>query len=165
MKQETSNAPALRFNHILFVSITLLVAAVVFALLYLPPAQADVTVYKSPYCGCCVKWVEHLEGHGFTVDVVDETDMNRVKQRFGVPARLGSCHTAIMQGGQVIEGHVPAAAIQRMLESHADIYGLAVPGMPIGSPGMEGPNPQDYEVLAFDERGIAVPFSSHEGQQ
>lgn len=119
-------------------------------------ATADlplVTVYKSPTCGCCSKWVSHLEANGFRVEALDVDDMTAVKQRYGIPATLGSCHTAVV-GDYVVEGHVPADLVHRMLkEKPTGVAGIAVPGMPIGSPGMEGPNPQPYSVIAFGSGG------------
>lgn len=111
-------------------------------------AEADITVHKDPNCGCCSLWVEHLRAAGFSVDTRDSADVARVKQQHGVPAELASCHTAIV-GGYVIEGHVPALAIRRLLAERPDASGLAVPGMPVGSPGMEGGTPQAYVVVLF----------------
>ena len=111
-------------------------------------AEANVTVHKDPNCGCCSGWVEHLRAAGFSVDVQETTDLVRVRQRHGVPPELTSCHTAIV-GGYVVEGHVPAPAIQRLLAERPDAKGLAVPGMPVGSPGMEGGAPQPYAVILF----------------
>ena len=119
-----------------------------------------VEVYKSPTCGCCVKWVAHLEQHGFTVKVVDVPDPSVVKSRVAVPGRLASCHTALVDG-YIVEGHVPATDVRRLLEERPSIAGLAVPGMPMGSPGMEGPNPTPYDVLTFDRSGTLTVFSSH----
>lgn len=111
-------------------------------------AEADVTVHKDPNCGCCSGWVDHLRAAGFSVDAQDTTDLARVKQQYGVPVELASCHTAIV-GSYVIEGHVPALAIRRLLAERPDAKGLAVPGMPVGSPGMEGGTPQPYAVVLF----------------
>jgi hypothetical protein len=119
----------------------------------------EVHVYKSPDCGCCTKWMDHLRAEGFAVRATDVPDVTPVKLENGVPLRLAACHTAIV-GGYVVEGHVPAADIHRILRERPDIAGLAVPGMPIGSPGMEGPNPEPYQVLAFGARGVAV-FAEH----
>jgi hypothetical protein len=128
------------------------------------PAVADeptqITVYKSPKCGCCGKWMTHLEENGFSVVAHDVDDMAPVKAENGVPQHLSSCHTARVEG-YVIEGHVPASDIARLLEQRPRIAGLSVPGMPIGSPGMEGPNPEPYRVLSFDARGRFSVFSSH----
>jgi hypothetical protein len=107
-----------------------------------------IKVSKDPNCGCCTGWVEHLHSSGFTATVVDAPDMQAVKQRLGVPAELASCHTAEI-AGYVIEGHVPASAINRLLAEKPQARGLAVPGMPIGSPGMEGGTPEPYEVILF----------------
>ena len=117
-----------------------------------PQADADIHVYKSATCGCCTNWVDHLEAEGFTVSVENVMDMNAVKRREGVPGDLASCHTALI-GDYVIEGHVPARVIRAFLEEAPELAGIAVPGMPIGSPGMEGPNPRPYDVLAFDKDG------------
>ncbi len=120
-------------------------------------AATTVTVYKSPTCGCCSNWIAHLEAAGYTVEAHDHNDLRPIKAEFGVTPELGSCHTAVVEG-YVIEGHVPADAIARLLEERPDVVGLAVPGMPVGSPGMEGPNPQPYEVLAFDAEGNVSVF-------
>ena len=112
----------------------------------------EVVVYKSPTCGCCNGWVDHMRDAGFAVRTEDVIDMNAVKRREGVPVDLSSCHTALV-GGYVVEGHVPAHVIRSFLDRAPDVAGLAVPGMPIGSPGMEGPNPVAYDVLAFDADG------------
>jgi hypothetical protein len=118
---------------------------------------AEIEVYKSPTCGCCGKWVDHLRQNGFNVTVHDEQDMSKIKTARGVPGEVGSCHTAMVDG-YVIEGHVPADAIKRLLKERPKVKGLAVPGMPIGSPGMEGPNPQSYEILTFDQKGKITVF-------
>lgn len=109
-----------------------------------------VTVTKDPSCGCCGGWIEHIEAAGFPVRVVDSDDVFSLKERLGVPAELSSCHTAEVEG-YVVEGHVPAAAIRRLLAERPDATGLAVPRMPAGSPGMDfsGVEPEPYEVLLF----------------
>jgi hypothetical protein len=124
------------------------------------PAQAtEVTVYKSPTCGCCKKWVEHLQANGFSVKAIDTEDLVKYKIANGVPYELGSCHTAIV-GGYTIEGHVPASDIKRLLKERPPVRGLAVPGMPIGSPGMEqGAHKERYEVLTFDKQGKTTIYS------
>jgi hypothetical protein len=125
-----------------------------------PPTQAaDVVVYKSPSCGCCAKWIDHLEQNGFNVEVHNQRDMGPVKDRFGVPRNLQSCHTAQVDG-YVVEGHVPAEDIERLLKERPDVKGLAVPGMPMGSPGMEGPRKDPYDVLAFSDKARPSVFSS-----
>lgn len=107
-----------------------------------------VTVYKDPDCGCCTAWAAHLRREGFVTELVDTRELDEVKRRFGVPDELASCHTAII-GGLIVEGHVPALALKRFLSEKPDATGLAVPGMPIGSPGMEGGKPEAYEVVLF----------------
>jgi hypothetical protein len=125
-------------------------------------ADADVVVYKSPTCGCCSGWVEHMRESGYdvaTVDLEDYDDLARTKAEHGVPNDLGSCHTAVVDG-YTVEGHVPAAVVAKLLEERPDVRGIAVPGMPIGSPGMEGPNPQPYDVIAFRRDGSRVVYES-----
>ena len=123
---------------------------------------AAVQVYKDPTCGCCALWVEHLRKAGFTATVTDVEDMTALKTKHGVPPRARSCHTAVT-GDYVIEGHVPAADVQRLLKERPSVAGIGVPGMPIGSPGMEvaGVKPQPYDVLAFDKAGQTTVFASH----
>lgn len=124
-------------------------------------ATADmpaIVVYKTPTCGCCSGWVEHLRQAGFTVDARDVRDLMTVKRDAGVPVAMSSCHTAIVDG-YVVEGHVPAEHIARMLAERPAIAGIAVPGMPIGSPGMEGPNPEPYQVLTFSHDGSTGVFA------
>jgi len=113
---------------------------------------ADIVVYKSPTCGCCSNWVDHLKQAGFSVEVHQRQDMASVKSELGVPRQFQSCHTAKV-GDYVVEGHVPADLIKRMLAEHPPIRGLAVPGMPMGSPGMDGPRKDPYDVLTFDQAG------------
>lgn len=110
-------------------------------------------VYKTATCGCCTKWVDHMRAHGFDVKVQDVEDIGRVKAKFGVPPDLSSCHTTLV-GGYVIEGHVPADVVKRLLRERPKVAGLAVPGMPVGSPGMEQPGrPDPYSVVSFDGAG------------
>jgi hypothetical protein len=116
------------------------------------PAPPTVTVYKSASCGCCNSWVEHLRSTGFAVTAYNTDDLGSVMTSMGVPAQLGSCHTARV-GDYVIEGHVPADLIRKLLAEHPAILGLAVPGMVTGSPGMEGPNPRHYDVIAWTREG------------
>jgi hypothetical protein len=111
-----------------------------------------ITVHKDPNCGCCNGWVSHLREAGFTVRTVDTAELDAVKARLGVPADLAACHTAQV-AGYLVEGHVPAAAVKRFLSEKPNASGLAVPGMPVGSPGMEGGNPQPYEVVLFGPAG------------
>lgn len=118
----------------------------------LAAAPIAITVYKDPSCGCCTKWVEHMRAHGFRVTTRDTGDLAEVKATFGVPRALQACHTATV-GGYVVEGHVPADLVQQMVRERAAIAGLAVPGMPMGSPGMEGGPPQPYAVIAYTRDG------------
>ena len=111
-------------------------------------------VTKDPSCGCCTGWVEHVRAAGFDVDVVESPEINRLKARLGIPQNLASCHTAEI-GGYTIEGHVPAGIIRRLLAEKPQARGLAVAGMPVGSPGMEveGMEPDAYEVILFGPSG------------
>ncbi|WP_021029199.1 DUF411 domain-containing protein [Litchfieldella anticariensis] len=111
-----------------------------------------VEVWKNPNCGCCTSWAKHLEAEGFEVELHDDRDMREVKAEHDVPRDMASCHTATVEG-YVIEGHVPAADIRRLLESGDDVAGLAVPGMPHGSPGMETGRVDDYTVYTWREGG------------
>lgn len=111
-----------------------------------------IAVYKDPGCVCCAKWIRHLSANGFVVTARDSTDMASVKRTMGVPDALQSCHTAVV-GKYVVEGHVPAAAIKKLLVEKPAVMGLAVPGMPVGSPGMEGSPKQPYNIIAFERDG------------
>ena len=129
-----------------------------------PPAAADtltVVVHRSPTCGCCKGWTAHMRAHGFRVTEVEQEDLTAVKAQAEVPALLHACHTARV-GGYVVEGHVPAPDVRRLLTERPAITGIAAPGMPMGSPGMEGPYPPDrYNVLAFDRGGGGRVFAEH----
>ena len=124
------------------------------------PEQTRITVYKDPSCGCCKNWIEHLLKHGYRVDAKDTPAMADVKRALGVPEALTSCHTAVVNG-YLIEGHVPAADIARLLKQKPKIAGLAVPGMPMGAPGMEGPTSQHYQVVSFDKSGKTKVFATY----
>ena len=129
-------------------------------LLALAPAK-EATVYKSASCGCCKKWVEHMQQSGWTVTAHDVPDVDVYKKRYGVPESLASCHTAIVTGGYVVEGHVPADVIDKLVAQHpADIVGLAVPGMVNGSPGMESGKADKYDIVAFSKVGKTKVFAS-----
>ena len=127
-----------------------------------PEAAASVTrsikVYKDANCGCCKEWVKHLEQNGFTVEVMDMPDLSAVKTKYGVSSELQACHTAVT-GDYVVEGHVPADLIVKMLNEKPAIAGLAVPGMPAGSPGMEGATKERYDVLTFDRAGRTTVYA------
>lgn len=131
------------------------------------PASADplpeVIVHRDPNCGCCGAWAEHLRRNGFPVRIAETGKLNAIKERLSVPADLVSCHTAEV-AGYVVEGHVPARAIQRLLAEKPKAAGLAVPGMPIGSPGMEGGAPETYEVVLFGQEGRRV-FARYVGDR
>lgn len=127
-------------------------------------AAPEISIKKDPWCGCCTAWALHLQQAGFVVAVEEIEEMEAVKDNLGVPAKLRSCHTATIDD-YVIEGHVPAEAIIALLDQRPQIRGLAVAGMPIGSPGMEGPagtDPEVYDVMAFDGAGDA-PFMRFAG--
>lgn len=128
-------------------------------------AEPAIMVTKDPNCGCCTGWAEHLRKEGFAVSVIESSNLNQLKARLGVPSGLASCHTAEISGF-VIEGHVPAKAIRRLLAERPQIRGLSVPGMPIGSPGMEveGQPNQRYEVVAFGASGQQT-FAHFEGDK
>jgi len=115
-------------------------------------AEPLVRVHRDPSCGCCSGWIQHLQKAGFPIEVVDSKDLDAVKARLDVPDDLAACHTAEVSG-YVIEGHVPAVALKRLLAEKPAAAGLAVPGMPVGSPGMEGGNEEPYEVILFGSTG------------
>ena len=121
----------------------------------------ELTVFRSPTCGCCGKWVEHMKAEGFNVKDEITEDVDAIKEQYGLPETLASCHTAIADG-YVIEGHIPAEDVQRLLMDKPDIAGIAVPGMPIGSPGMEsGDYVEPYSVFSFTEDGSTEAFAEH----
>lgn len=146
---------------------TIRAASAALAMLVLLPAMAaaaEITVYKSPYCGCCGAWVKHMKDHGHDVKTVEMEDLTAIKKMTGVAEPLQSCHTAVVDG-YVIEGHVPASDVARLLQNKPKARGLAVPGMPVGSPGMEGPAPQAYDVLLFQTDGSTTVYAHHQGKQ
>jgi ketosteroid isomerase-like protein len=127
-------------------------------------AADTVTVYKTATCGCCGKWVDHLQQSGLDVDVIVVDETSSIRSSLGVPSHLASCHTAKV-GDYWVEGHVPADLVQRLLdEKPANIKGIAVPGMPSGSPGMESPNPVTYQVLSVDGDGEVGVYATRDGQ-
>lgn len=134
---------------------SLLGAATVFVgrhRLFAAPALPVVTVYKDAGCECCAKWVKHVTANGFVVSVHDVKNMDEIKHTMNVPSALQSCHTAVM-GRYVIEGHVPADLMKKLLADQAPVLGLSVPGMVTGSPGMEGGRAEHYNIVAFDRSG------------
>lgn len=131
----------------------------------LSAAEPVMTVYKTKTCGCCAKWVEHLRTNGFTVEVKEVEGTEEIRRQFGVPEKLASCHTGVI-GGYAVEGHVPAVEVRRMLKEKPKAKGIAVPGMPMGSPGMEqGPRKDTYFVLLFDEKGESKEYRKYPLQQ
>jgi hypothetical protein len=126
------------------------------------PATMTIDVHKSPTWGCCGAWVRHLQENGFTVRTIDTEKLDELKASHRIPRQAQSCHTALV-AGYVIEGHVPAADVKRLLKERPAIAGIAVPGMPIGSPGMEvaGMKPQPFDVVAFGKDGSTRVFATH----
>ena len=119
------------------------------------------TVYHDPRCGCCGDWASHMREHGFEVTAIEDSNIHERRRELGVPDRLASCHTATV-AGYLIEGHVPAADVRRLLAQRPDARGLSVPGMPLGSPGMEhGDRRQAYNVLLFDDAGNFEVFNHY----
>lgn len=124
-------------------------------------ASSQVTVYRSPSCGCCEGWVEHIKKHGFDVKDLVVDNVHSIKVQMNVPKNLWSCHTAIIDG-YAIEGHVPAADIKKLIQDKPKVAGLAVPQMPIGTPGMEMGNRKDpFNVIAFDSKGHTTIFNQY----
>jgi len=154
LEDETMNSPSIDHSHRLtrrsalwLVGATLIVPqSSVFA------KTSNILVHKDPNCGCCAGWVQHLKAAGFAVTVEETANLQVVRKRLRVPADLAACHTAEV-GGYVLEGHVPAVAVRRLLEKRPAATGLAVPGMPAGSPGMEGGAPEPYDVVLFGAGG------------
>ena len=140
------------------------VAALALAAAFAAPAFSagdEVVMYKDPNCGCCTKWAEHMRAAGFKVKEIKSPQMSTVKREAGVPQAMASCHTAKV-GGYVVEGHVPAADVKRLLAEKPKVVGIAAPGMPMGSPGMEGAYPADrYEVVSFAADGTTRVFANH----
>ncbi len=121
-----------------------------------------ITVYKSPTCGCCTEWESHMTKAGYKVTSNSTDEMTKIKRQYKVPQAMESCHTAIVDG-YIVEGHVPASDVAKLLKTRPDIVGLAAPGMPPKSPGMqpEGKEPLNYDVLSFDKEGKTEVFSSY----
>jgi hypothetical protein len=125
-------------------------------------ARPTVTVYKTATCGCCRKWIDHMRTNGFEVKSTDMPEVTSVKNSYGVPVDAQSCHTALVDG-YVVEGHVPASAVKKLLKERPKVTGIAVPGMPVGSPGMEIPSGEveAYNVISFDKSGKTTVFEKH----
>lgn len=147
-------------------TLTLALVASTLSLSTLTWAQTEVSdtdlpsmiVYKNPSCGCCSLWVDHVKEYGFKAKTYTSNKMDKLKDRLGVPAKLRSCHVATVDG-YTFEGHVPADLIEKVLTERPEIAGLTVPGMVVGSPGMEGRNPQHYDVLAFTVSGETYVYA------
>lgn len=122
-------------------------------------APIAVKVYKDPSCGCCKEWIKHMQKAGFAVTSEDTPKMDAMKAKLGVPGALASCHTAVV-GDYLLEGHVPGDLVQKLLKEKPNARGLAVPGMPMGSPGMEGARNDKYNVMLFDRLGKATVYAS-----
>ncbi len=123
--------------------------------------QPTVTVYKSPSCNCCSEWVDYMRDQGFPVEIESQLNMQPVKDQIGIPSSLEACHTAVVEN-YVVEGHVPAEDVRRLLREQPDVKGLAVPGMPVGSPGMErGNRVEPYDVVAFTPEGETTVFAQY----
>lgn len=138
-----------------------LLAAVIGTPLVALAANPVIAVYKTAQCGCCQAWVEHLKANGFTVDAINVDDPGEYREKGGIPGHLGSCHTG-MVNGYAIEGHVPASDIKRLLAQKPKARGLAVPGMPLGSPGMEmGSRKDPFDVLLVGAGGRTTVFKRH----
>lgn len=126
-----------------------------------PAKAAEVTIYKSPACGCCGAWVEHIQASGLKTITVDKDDVTPIAKRLGVPDNMRSCHTALIDG-YFVEGHVPAPDIKRLIAERPAARGIAVPGMPVGSPGMEqGDRRDDYDTFVIDRKGAARVYARH----
>lgn len=137
-----------------------LAAGIVGTSLSAPALAAEITVYKSPWCGCCSKWADHLQAKGHTVATKNMESLDAIKKLAGVPEDLQSCHTAMVDG-YVLEGHVPAKDIERLLAERPKARGLAVPGMPVGSPGMEGGAPERFDVMLFGTDGSTSVYARY----
>jgi hypothetical protein len=137
-----------------------IIAAGLTAYLTLYAASPEVTVYKTSTCGCCNMWVEHLRSNGFKVTVHEVETTDEARAKYGIPEKLGSCHTAVVEG-YAIEGHVPAAEIKRLLKERPKATGLAVPGMPMGAPGMDGPRSDPYSVLLVGTEGKTSVYQKY----
>ena len=125
-----------------------------------PTSAADVVVYKNPTCGCCSKWADHMRAKGFTVEVKAVDNIGKIKEKYGIPPELESCHTSLIDG-YIIEGHVPVREVNRLLTERPDAKGIAVAGMPAGSPGMEGRYTDRYKVMLFRSDGSKEVYARY----
>lgn len=126
-----------------------------------PSDPVEITVYRSPSCGCCGKWLDHIQQHNFVVTDIRTEDVDSIKQKYGVSPQIASCHTALV-GGYVIEGHVPASDIRKLLTEKPELIGLSVPGMPQGTPGMEMDGRKEpFSVISFDKDGKQQSYTKY----
>ena len=144
-----------------------IVTFIVFCIVFISSANAGdllskhITVYKNPECDCCVKWIEYLHSYGYQVDQQNIRDVHKIKRKLGIPIELSACHTGVIDG-YVVEGHITHRDIKRLLLFKPKVKGIAVPGMPIGTPGMErGDKREPYKVFSFDENGVVDVFVEH----
>ncbi len=148
-----------RFWQLLMLMIILIISALAYAD-KTSTKVPQITVYKSPTCGCCTKWIKHLEKNGFRVESINSKKMQELKRTIGVNPKYQSCHTGLIDG-YYIEGHVPAKDIKRLLKEKPHAIGLSVPGMPMGSPGMEGPRKDPYSVLLIKKDKTTEVYSKN----
>lgn len=138
-----------------------LVCATILSIQAAQASEDEAVMYKDPNCGCCGQWAEHLRTNGFSVKEIATRDMESIKREAGLPPELASCHTARV-GRYVVEGDVPADDIRRLLAERLHVVGISAPGIPLGSPGMEGPYPaESYQVMSFDAEGKMQVFAEH----
>ncbi len=142
----------------------LVLALIASFMIWMPVRNADadaieITVYKSPTCGCCNKWISHLSDNGFKVKAVNMPNMDQIRARSGITSELSSCHTALVDD-YIVEGHVPADVVKRLLQERPEVRGISVPGMVMGSPGMEGNRRDAYNILTFDAEGNTAVYAS-----
>ena len=155
----------------LFVSVLLMLSSGVYAEKIAPEKKEvkqepiEMTVYRSPTCGCCSKWITHMEKNKFKVKDIVTNDMPVIKNKYGVPQTIQSCHTAIVEG-YVVEGHVPASDVMRLLKTKPKVIGISVPNMVAGTPGMEmGARKDAYKVISFDKKSEHKIFKSYEAEK
>lgn len=146
----------MKLSYVLKTAVAALLAAPVLA----SAAAPVIDVYKSAYCGCCGDWVKHLESNGFTVKIHNVANPSDYREKHGIPNDLGSCHTGVVDG-YAVEGHVPASDVKRLLAEKPKAKGLTAPGMPLGSPGMEGPRKDPYDVILVEGNSRSRVYKRH----
>ncbi|MBT5876749.1 MAG: DUF411 domain-containing protein [Candidatus Latescibacteria bacterium] len=144
------------------ITVTLSICLLAVGAYYLTNRNVDrsMVVYMGPSCDCCEVWMDYMRQNGFTVATPVNPADDGMAYRLKIPSALAACHTAIVDG-YIVEGHVPSSDVNRLLSERPDVLGLAVPGMPVGSPGMEGPNPEIYETLSFDRNAHIATYATH----